>query len=1296
MAKIGAGDFLMATLGKRIWRWIATLFATVVILLAVALGIFRLMMPLVPEYHEQLEAWASNAVGLPVKIGQVDARWRLKGPELFFSNAEVLSEDGSEVLIRAASGSVGVSLFGLIRERQLQAGWVELSGARVYLHRSVDGKYHLQGYEPGGEPGPPRGDARLVIPKGSFELIDAEIWYHDDASERDPWVFRDVDLLVRYHGDSLRLDGQVGLPPSLGAEIELAIEAQGDLSNLDSLDWQLLFSGEAVSLSGWREILPIDTPPVDGFGDASLWLAVADGKLQQATATVDLGNLMAVLTPAEGRPPAEFRLSHLAGSFEWDRQDQGWSATARDFQLAHGGYDWPASQVEIEYREADDTGSVRYRTRADFLRLDELSQFLVLVPHSETLSALSGLRLSGEFRNINAEIHTASESKRLKYEIDAEFDRLGVFAPDDLPQAIGLTGKASLTNAGGEAELATRDFSFRLPKAFRNDISLSQVDGKLEWQINDEAIRLSTDEISVSNPDLNLSAAGEFIYQRQGGAPRLDIQANVADVDLSRLSTYLVSRIPPKVLKWLDTGVLDGHLRSGRFLFAGPLQRRPFDTGEARMLVELTVEDATIDYFPGWPLIEQLDADLTIEDATMTALVHSAVLHGAQIEYAVARIRNMYESPLEVSGTATGTLDQLIDFVRQSPLIDQLGDKFNDLQAQGRGFIETDMSVRLREWHENEFNVGVQIDEGIVGFEGMPQRFMNVAGRLNASMQGLDGEEIAATLLGRPVTIDLFPLLNDDGEREATIMTVAGKSDMDSALRALALPVASYVDGAADWNARVRFPRRDLGTGEQFRIDIKSSLTGVAVDLPAPLSKRKVESRPVTLGFVFSDNATVDVNMRYGDDARGLFRLNIDDDGWHFDRGAAAFGDVEPVLPLTEGVTVTGTVTNLNMDAWLQLEADVPPRRPIHEVLTSIDLEIGLLDFYRQDLADARFRLNHNNREWLVQIDSEPIAGSLFVPFDLSDNAPIVGNMSRFVIVVPEADEATETDTDPRDLPAMEITAEAFTLGDRRLGAMKASIVRVPEGIKLQHFESSASSFTIRGAGEWLYVGGQHQSALTLALESTDVRQTAQYLGYAGSVTGKKGEATFDIFWPDAPTGEFLSVVSGSASINIESGQMSDLEPGAGRIFGLLSLTALPRRLSLDFRDVFEKGFGFDRISGDFQINQGNAFTKNLLLKGPAADVGIVGRIGLAEEDYDQTAIVSAKIGHALPVAGVLAAGPALGAALLILTEMLRDPLGELMQLQYKITGSWEDPTVERVDISQAAVKNAGDAPTFP
>ncbi len=1286
----------MATLGKRIWRWIATLFATVVILLAVALGIFRLMLPLVPEYHQQLQAWASDAVGLPVKIGKVDARWRLKGPELFFSDAEVFSQDGSEVLIRAASGSVGISLFGLIRERQLQAGWVELSGARVYLYRSVEGKYRLHGYEPGGESGPRRGDDRLVIPKGSFELIDAEIRYQDDASQRDPWIFRDVDLLVRYHGDSLTLDGQIGLPPSLGSEIELAIEAQGDLSDPDALDWQLLFSGEAVSLSGWREILPFDTPPVDGFGDASLWLAVVNGRLQQATATVDLGNMMAMVVPAQGGVRSEIRLSHLAGTFEWDRQDQGWTAVARDFRLAHGGYDWPPAQIELEYREADDTGSARIRTKADFLRLDELSQFLVLVPRSETLPDLSGIRLTGEIRNIDAEIHTATESKRLKYEIAAEFDRLGVITPDDLPQATGLTGKTRLTNAGGEAELATRDFSFRLPKVFRNDISLSQVDGKLDWRISDEVIRISTDEMTVSNPDLSLSAAAEFVYQRQGGPPRLDVQANLADVDLSRLSAYLVSRIPPKVLKWLDTGVLEGRLRSGRLVFAGPLQRRPFDSGEARMLVHLTVEEAKIDYSPGWPLIEQLDADLTIEDASMTALVHSAVLNGAQIEYAVARIANMYESPLEVSGTATGTLDQLTDFVKNSPLIEQLGDKFNDLQAQGRAFIEADMSVRLRKWHQNDFNIGVQIDEGVVGFEGMRQRFMNVAGRLNASMQGLDGEEIAATLLGRPVTIDLFPLLDENGEREATVMTVAGKSDMDSALDSLGLPIASYVDGAADWSARIRFPRRDLGTGEQFRIDIKSGLTGVAVDFPAPLSKRKVESRPLTLGFVFSDDATVDVDMHYGQDARGLFRLNIDDAGWHFDRGAAAFGNTEPVLPLTEGLTVTGAVADLNLDEWLQLEADAPPRRLIHEMLTSIDLQIELLNFYRQGLTDARFQLNHNNREWLAQIDSEPIAGSFFVPFDLSGNAPIVGNLSRFAIAVPESDGPRETDSDPRDFPAMEISAEDFTLGDRRLGAMKASIVRVPEGIKLQHFESSAPSFTTRGAGEWLYVGSQHQSALTLALESTDVRQTAQYLGYAGSVTGRKGEAMFDIFWPAAPTGEFLSVVNGTASINIESGQMTDLEPGAGRIFGLLSLTALPRRLSLDFRDVFEKGFGFDKIAGDFQINQGNAFTENLVLKGPAADVGIVGRIGLAAEDYDQIAIVNAKIGHTLPIAGVIAAGPAVGAALLILTEMLRDPLGELMQLQYKITGSWEDPLVERVDVSQAAAENAGDAPTFP
>jgi uncharacterized protein YhdP len=138
-------------------------------------------------------------------------------------------------------------------------------------------------------------------------------------------------------------------------------------------------------------------------------------------------------------------------------------------------------------------------------------------------------------------------------------------------------------------------------------------------------------------------------------------------------------------------------------------------------------------------------------------------------------------------------------------------------------------------------------------------------------------------------------------------------------------------------------------------------------------------------------------------------------------------------------------------------------------------------------------------------------------------------------------------------------------------------------------------------------------------------------------------------------------------------------------MFGLMSIVALPRRLGLDFRDVFDKGFGFDEIKGTFRIDDGDAYTCDLSLEGPAADIGIVGRAGLADRDYDQTALVSANVGNTLPVVGAVVAGPQVAAALLIFSQIFKKPLQEVGQIYYRIDGSFDDPSVEVADARRFA-----------
>ncbi len=186
-------------------------------------------------------------------------------------------------------------------------------------------------------------------------------------------------------------------------------------------------------------------------------------------------------------------------------------------------------------------------------------------------------------------------------------------------------------------------------------------------------------------------------------------------------------------------------------------------------------------------------------------------------------------------------------------------------------------------------------------------------------------------------------------------------------------------------------------------------------------------------------------------------------------------------------------------------------------------------------------------------------------------------------------------------------------------------------------------------------------------------------LDYDPGIIGDDLSMLLALSWSGGPNEDLLETLDGNVKVRIGEGQLSELKPGAGRVFGLMSIAALPRRLALDFRDVFGKGFAFDKINGDFQIVDGETYTCNLSLEGPAADIGIVGRAGLVSREYEQNAVVSASFGNALPVAGALVAGPQVAAALLIFSQIFKKPLKEVSQVYYGISGSFDDPAIESI-----------------
>jgi uncharacterized protein YhdP len=279
-------------------------------------------------------------------------------------------------------------------------------------------------------------------------------------------------------------------------------------------------------------------------------------------------------------------------------------------------------------------------------------------------------------------------------------------------------------------------------------------------------------------------------------------------------------------------------------------------------------------------------------------------------------------------------------------------------------------------------------------------------------------------------------------------------------------------------------------------------------------------------------------------------------------------------------------------------------------------------------------------------------------------------------------------------LPGLRLDAEEFGFGTRRFGRVSALVEADRRGLVLTSLESETDNYKASITGSWFQGPLRMRTSVDASLSSTNVTAALTELGIDPAISGEFAAVEASVYWDAAPGQDWLDHLNGDVSLLVETGTLREIDPGAGRMLGLMSIAALPRRLALDFRDVFEDGFAFDDIGGSFRLVDGNAYTNDLKFTGPAAEIGVVGRTGLRDRDYLQQVVVSPEPGNMLPTVAGLLAGPGAGAALFVFTRLFKQPLKGIGQASYCLEGSWEAPTIEPIrNDEQERARQCADIP---
>jgi uncharacterized protein YhdP len=466
-------------------------------------------------------------------------------------------------------------------------------------------------------------------------------------------------------------------------------------------------------------------------------------------------------------------------------------------------------------------------------------------------------------------------------------------------------------------------------------------------------------------------------------------------------------------------------------------------------------------------------------------------------------------------------------------------------------------------------------------------------------------------------------------------------------------------------------------------ITLTSNLSGIALRYPIPLRKAPAEPANLQLDARFEANDELVVEGHLGASRRFALAFATDSDVPRFARGELRFGGELPQMPTEPGLRIEGQVPQLLFEDWFGRDRVAPWGRAVGARLLESHLEVADFSALGQRLGHTDLRIQSEPRTWRVSIDSQAVNGTLDIPREGPARAPIVATMQRLYIASNE--DAPAVFTDPRDLPGLRLEAQEFALDNRRFGHFTADVQPDPLGLRLVAFESQSPSFSVQGSGSWFNGAQGPITRLVFNLASSELGATLSELGFDPIVAAERTEISGSVYWPGGPGDDWSQHLSGDLSLRVGTGSLPEVQPGAGRVMGLLSVAALPRRLSLDFRDVFNRGLVFDELAGDFAIIDGSAYTDNFKLSGPAVEIGIVGRTGIRDHDYGQQVVVTAEPGNMLPTAGFLIAGPGVGAALLIFTQIFKEPLKGIGRASYCVAGSWDEPSVERLTQAELA-----------
>lgn len=1281
-------------------RWLNRLYKTVAILLvllAVLISAFRLFLPYVHHYRLPLQNYLNEQSQTNINMGALSMTWQRSGPILIIGDVQILDTEGASVFIKQLE--LHVDFWRTLTEQNLISKNLILSGAIV----NVSEKLWLgkKNKAPLGKVKQTNNADDITIISDlflnrikRFSIRNSQITVHNKTITRS---LRLNQLRWLNTGDRHQAQGSVVLNGLSSNNLQLKLDLKGDQGS--ALTGQMYLQANHIDITPWLDdVLVLDDDKTKTDINFSAWLRVNSSDInrlqidfsdssmhwqldnKKKKLTLEQGQLLLV----KGKAERSFRLFSTPLSLKFnDNKSQLFSA-----MLAKQADDFALHLSEI-----------------DVAMLAQLTP--LFVARKETRNLLSEMTLSGKIEDL----YIRNQGNELQ--VVTTFSEFNNSYSHGIPGLENVSGNLSYTDnylsVNFHAEQGELDFD----KLFVQAFPYQSLSGKLNAVFNDKGWALTVEKLDFLSEEINLSAQVN-VDAPINHAVNLALLANVTNGNAGLVGRYLPLPIMSEnLVNYLNSAVVSGRVEEAQILINGPITHFPFTDGSGIFVVDAELSESEFKFVENWPAITDFVGNLNFTNNSMLITGRGGDLTGLDVTGVRAGIADLAQGQvLTVDAEIKPTQARYIgDLMNQSPFKDSVGGVLEQLKIKGEvnGYFHLNLPL----------NDNTQaLASGIINFENNQatlqapkMKFSDVSGQLSFSNDKISTKDLTLNWQGLPITLDISGM--DKTDYYNTDIKLMSRWKESEWLAYVPKKLQRYTKGELAWQGNLSLHQHHQG-GFSYNANFDSDLTNTKLLLPAPYDRNLEQENSFSVSVDGGEKQSK-IELNYGDKMH--FSGLLDHKNTTFTRANLMFGEGAMALP-SDGFHITTKLEHADFSLWQPLISNIlesinepsmsaKQERPIPLLTTPkrIRGSIGHLEILGQEFTNVSFNLLDKPQWWLLQLNAKETRSQIKIyPDWLAQGLDINAEFLKLTPVQKESEpnlsqviqqpNKAENDLIFANIPALTFHCDSCVIGLLDLGQVDASVERVDhQTIEFTNFTAKRNKTKLTLAGQWLHNKQESITSLAGKLSIDDVEAELKTLGYESIIKDSGGKMDVNLSWEGGVHDFDISQLNGNYSARLDDGYLADVSDKA-KIFSVLSLQSLVRKLTLDFRDIFSDGMFYSNIKGDYQLSEGLLTTDNTEMKGTAGDLFMTGYTNLVTGELNYKMSYKPNLTSSLPVLAWIATSlnPVTFLAGIAIDQVIKSQV--VSEFTFELKGTVENPDLKEVDRKSKSISVDPTVPT--